>query len=223
MDPHPPIQLMAELERLGRALQHPRATGVWEPTLRPSSYTAGPPRPTRTRRSPLDRLHAYAREKRRTQRRLIHAGSLGLDPARYPAGSFGPQHGLTPAQASEANRLLARANHLRPIRGRHAPQRSAARIGGIISAVLGSRVGNGAFGRSLHGHRGGRVMAIHALHHLRTIAPLGALAAKAAREGKKVLKAWEAQQAGVHSYEAWQRELGEGLQQEQPPRDLMAW
>src|SRR6266446_4336118 len=100
---------------------------------------------TRTRRTNLDRLHAYTKAKCRTRRRLHKAGSLRVAPerevwkaanlaARYPVGHFGPQHGLTPAQAWTANQLLTRANRLRPIRGRHAPQRYAARIGGIISS-----------------------------------------------------------------------------------------
>ena len=105
--------------------------------------------------------------------------------ADYSMGVFGPDSGLTPAQAAEANRLLARANHLRPIRGRNARERYARRIGGIKSAVLGGRVLNSHFGRSLHGHRGGRVMKLHGLHLLRAIAPRGAQAAKAARERKK--------------------------------------
>src|SRR5262245_56205758 len=120
---------------------------------------------TRQRRATLDRLHAHTKAKRTARQRARSAGSPALDPeqaaweaaeraAHYPVGPFGPQHGLTPAQAWEANRLLARANRLRPIRGRNAPQRYAARLGGIISSVRGGRVGNRAFGRRLHGHRG---------------------------------------------------------------------
>src|SRR5437667_1096478 len=49
--------------------------------------------------------------------------------AHYSVGHFGPESGLTPAQAAEANRLLARANRLRPIRGRNARERYARRLG----------------------------------------------------------------------------------------------
>jgi hypothetical protein len=106
--------------------------------------------------------------------------------AYYPKGHFGPQHGLTPAQAWEAQQLLNRANRLRPLRGPDAQARFGLRMGGIIAAVKSGRVGNSAFGRKLHGHRGGKVMARHALHHLRTIAPLGSQAAAAKRQEKKV-------------------------------------
>jgi len=186
---------------------------------------------TRTRRTNLDRLHAYTKAKRRTRRRLHKAGSLRLDPeqeeweaadlaARYPVGHFGPQHDLTPAQAWVANRLLARANRLRPIQGRHAPQRYAARIGGIISSVLGGRVGNSTFGRSLHGHRGGRVMALHGLHILREIAPVGRQASQAAREGRKALKVWT--RAG-EILPLGQQDLAAWSQQEQEKRPFLAW
>jgi len=107
----------------------------------------------------------------------------------YPKGYFGPQHGLTPAQAWTAQQLLNRANRLRPLRGPDAQARFALRLGGIITAVKSGRVGNSAFGRQLHGHRGGKVMARHALHHLRRIAPLGSQAAAAKRQEKKVPQA----------------------------------
>jgi hypothetical protein len=111
--------------------------------------------------------------------------------AHYPVGHFGPESGLTPAQASEANRLLARANRLRPIRGRNARERYARRLGGIKVAVLNQRVGNSAFGRSMLARRGGLTMARHALSHLRAIAHLGGEAAKAARERRKATTHWE--------------------------------
>jgi hypothetical protein len=88
-------------------------------------------------------------------------------------------------QAWEAQQLLNRANRLRPLRGPDAQARFALRMAGIIAAVKGGRVGNSAFGRSLHGHRGGKVMARHALHHLRTIAPLGSQAAAAKRQAQQ--------------------------------------
>src|SRR5437870_13908648 len=46
---------------------------------------------------------------------------------------FGPQHGLTPAQAWEAEQLLRRANARRPITGKDSQQRYARRIQGIVS------------------------------------------------------------------------------------------
>src|SRR5262249_13070739 len=169
---------------------------------------------THRRRDTLDRLHAHTKATRTARRHAHTAGPLGLDPeeatAHYPVGHFGPQYGLTPAQAWEASRLLARANRLRPIRGRHAERRHRLRMGGIISAVLGGRVGSSAFGRSLHGHRGGNVMRDHALVHLRAIAPLGARAAQAAREGKQMLKDWEQRQSAPETYVAWQRSLTAG-------------
>src|SRR2546428_10495037 len=53
-------------------------------------------------------------------------GSPGLDSQRSPVsvpsghyhrGTFGPQHGLSPSQAWEAEKLLRRANARRPITG----------------------------------------------------------------------------------------------------------
>jgi hypothetical protein len=103
--------------------------------------------------------------------------------------------------------------------------RRALRIGGIISAVKGGRVGDAHFGYQLHGHRGGNVMRDHALHHLRTIAPLGARAAQAAREGRQGLQAWEQRQRHPETYETWQQELAAWPQQEQMqmPKDFMEW
>ena len=111
--------------------------------------------------------------------------------AHYQVGHFGPESGLTPAQAAEANRLLARANRLRPIRGRNARERYARRLGGIKVAVLSGRTGNTRWGRSMLGKRGGRVMALYGLHILREQAPRGAEAAKAARTNKKAVAYWE--------------------------------
>jgi len=181
---------------------------------------------TRRRRATLDRLHAHTKATRTTRRRAHTVGSQGLDAedaaAHYPVGYFGPQHGLTPAQAWEANRRLAQADRERPIRGRHAERRHRLRIGGIKSAVLGGRVRSSAFGRRLHGHRGGNVMRDHALVHLRSIAPLGARAAQAAREGKQALKAWEQRQQQRASSPVEQL-LAEWHEQERMPKDFMAW
>src|SRR5262249_43869542 len=141
-------------------------------------------------------------------------GSLGLDAGDSPAadateprvgyhiGHFGPEHGLTPAQAWEAEQRLQRK---RPFRGPHAQQKEAARIAGIVSSVRRGRVGNSGWGRSMLATKGGNAMRDHALHHLRTIAPVGARAAQAAREGRKIQKAWEQRQRVPATHEAWQR------------------
>jgi hypothetical protein len=113
----------------------------------------------------------------------------------YPKGHFGPQHGLTPMQAWTAQQLLNRANRLRPLRGPDAQARFALRLGGIIAAVKGGRVGNSAFGRQLHGHRGGKARARWGLRHLRAIAPLGSQAAAAKRQGKQAQQ--DAAQRGI--------------------------
>ena len=152
-------------------------------------YHGGTPIPTKP---PLDRLRQHTQTKR-PAKRTGHpptlsepsTGEMAARDAYYPKGHFGPQHGLTPMQAWEAQQLLNRANRLRPLRGPDAQARFALRMGGIITAVKSGRVGNSAFGRQLHGHRGGKVMARHALHHLRAIAPLGSQAAAAKRQGQQ--------------------------------------
>jgi hypothetical protein len=106
-------------------------------------------------------------------------------PAHAPVGCFGPQHHLTPEQAWEAQQRLTKANRERPIQGKHAQQRYARRIAGIISAVRHGRINNSRWGRRMLATKGGNTMRDHALHHLRTIAPLGAEAAQAARERQK--------------------------------------
>ena len=143
---------------------------------------------------PLDRLHQHTQTKR-TAKRTTHQPPTPSEPsagettdraAHYPVGHFGPQHGLTPAQAWDAQQLLNRANRRRPLRGPDAQARFALRMAGIIAAVKGGRVGNSAFGRQLHGHRGGKVMARWGVRHLRAIAPLGNQAAAAKRQAQKV-------------------------------------
>ena len=89
---------------------------------------------------------------------------------RYHKGHFGPQHGLTPAQAWQAEQLLRQK---KPFRGPHKQQKEASRIRGIISAVKAGRVGNRRWGRSMLGKLGGKAMRDHALGHLRAIARLG--------------------------------------------------
>src|SRR5262252_8361677 len=120
-----------------------------------------------TRRPPLDRLHQYTQRKRTTKRTTAQPPSLSEPSAGetadcaedYLIGHFGPEHGLTPAQAWEAQQLLNRANRRRPLRGPSAQARFALRMAGIIAAVKSGRVGNSAFGRRMHGKRGGKAMA----------------------------------------------------------------
>src|SRR5262245_36923888 len=144
---------------------------------------------------PLDRLHQHTQTKRTTKRTAppptpseSSAGEMAERAAHYPKGHFGPQHGLTPAQAWQAQQLLNRTNRLRPLRGPDAQARFALRLGGIIAAVKSGRVGNSAFGRQLHGHRGGKARARWGLRHLRAIAPLGSQAAAAKRQEQKALQ-----------------------------------
>jgi hypothetical protein len=132
---------------------------------------------------------------------------------------------LTVEQCKIATEVLRRRNREHPIRGisKQAQFRRALRIGGIISAVKGGRVGNAHFGYRLHGHRGGNAMRDHALHHLRTIAPRGARVAQAAREGRQMLKDWEQRQSAPETYAAWQRSLTEGPWEMGQQQDFMAY
>lgn len=148
-----------------------------------------------TQRPALDRLHQHT-QKKRTTKRTAHQPPTLSEPAAgertaraedYPIGHFGPEHGLTPAQAWEAQQRLNRANRSRPLRGPDAQARAALRKAGIIAAVKQGRVGNSAFGRQLHGKRGGNARARWGLRHLRAIAPLGSQAAAAKRQEKKGL------------------------------------
>src|SRR5262245_34800528 len=141
---------------------------------------------------------------------LAPSPPMPMPDSHYHRGHFGPQHGLTPAQAWEAEQLLRRANARRPITGKHAQQRRARRIQGIISALRNGRTGNAAWGRSMLGKRGGNVMRDHALGHLRAIARVGGEAAKAARERKKALETWErtgGQGVPLTTHETGQRPL----------------
>ena len=84
-----------------------------------------------TRRPALDRLHQHTRTKR-TAKRTAHAPTLS-EPEQaqtvaraedYPIGHFGPQHGLTPAQAWDAQQLL------RTLTPRE--QKAAERVRGVL-------------------------------------------------------------------------------------------
>jgi hypothetical protein len=114
-----------------------------------------------TRRPALDRLHQHTQRKRTAKRTAqpptLSESQVEESTAHYPKGHFGQRHDLTPAQAWQAQQLLNRANRLRPLHGLpNAQRRAALRKAGIIAAVKGGRVGNSAFGRKLHGHRGGK-------------------------------------------------------------------
>jgi hypothetical protein len=104
----------------------------------------------------------------------------------YPSGIFGRDHGLTPVQAGQAQRLLARAVRER---GHLRGPRFASRIAGIVSAVKHERVGNSGWGWSMHGKRGGQLMARHALYKLREISPKGVRASVVARERREAREA----------------------------------
>ncbi|HEY5871272.1 MAG TPA: hypothetical protein VI542_37830, partial [Candidatus Tectomicrobia bacterium] len=99
------------------------------------------------------------------------------------------RHHLTPEQCVQANQLLRKAERTRPIREQ---ANMALRIAGIVSAVRRGAVGNGRFGRRLHGKRGGRVMQRHGLHILREIAPIGHLAARLAYERRQAAAYFDA-------------------------------
>src|SRR2546422_4939044 len=109
----------------------------------------------------------------------------------YPIGFFDARHNLTPEQCWQANRLLAKADRERPIRGKNAQERHARRVAGVLVAVRHGKVGNAQWGRSMLAKRGGNVLRDHAKSHLRAIARRGGEAAKAARANKKAVAHWE--------------------------------
>jgi hypothetical protein len=133
--------------------------------------------PSRTPLTPRDR----SRLTERASPGLGTSGSVGF---RFTEA----RHGLTPEQCVHANQLLRKAERTRPIREQ---AKMALRIAGIVSAVKRGAVGNSRFGRSLHAHRGERVMRLHGLHILREIAPIGHLAAQIAREKRVAQAHWE--------------------------------
>ena len=100
----------------------------------------------------------------------------------YPVGFFGARHGLSPAQAREAQRLFDQATARR---GRVKGRRLALRMGGIVSAILGGRVGNATWGLFMLAARGGKTLARHAPHHLRAISRRGVEARQALKEMRR--------------------------------------
>jgi hypothetical protein len=124
-------------------------------------------------------FQGYQRRPPATQPQIV-AESEG-----YPVSIFGPERGLTPTEARRAQSLYARA--LRE-RGKLRGPRLAARIAGIVSAVKHQRVGNSKWGWSMHGKRGGQVIARHALYKLRELSPKGARASVVARGRRKARK-----------------------------------
>ena len=95
----------------------------------------------------------------------------------YHVGHFGPQSGLTPKQAWQAERLLRRKQAERSLRG----YALVCRKGGIVSAILGERVGNSKWARSMLAKLGGQTLARHNHSHLRRISSLGVDARQAIR------------------------------------------
>ena len=97
-------------------------------------------------------------------------------------GFFGARHGLSPAQAREAQRLFDQATARR---GRVKGRRLALRMGGIVSAILGGRVGNATWGLFMLAARGGKTLARHAPHLLKRASEKGVLARQANREMRR--------------------------------------
>jgi hypothetical protein len=139
-----------------------------------------------------------------------------MDPSAPLGGWFTPaRHGLTLEQCRVANRLLRQRNQAQPIRGA-SPQarfRRAQRHAGILSAVKNGRVGNSHFGYRLHGHRGGRVMAMHGAHIL-------ARNREGIQARRQALRAWQQRQPKT-PFEAWQRSLTAEPWEQEPPQDFM--
>src|SRR5262249_49670631 len=102
---------------------------------------------------------------------------------------------------------------------KHAQQRQARRIAGIVSAVKHGRCGNSAWGRAFMATKGGNALAAHAPQHLQRIALLGVKARQDKREGKKHLEAWEQAPQTPQTYAQWQREL---QAEPEPPRDWLS-
>ena len=100
----------------------------------------------------------------------------------YPVGFFGARHGLSPAQAREAQRLFDQATARR---GRVKGRRLALRMGGIVSAIRNGRVGNRAWGRSMLAARGGQTLARHAPHLLKRASEKGVLTRQANRRMRR--------------------------------------
>jgi hypothetical protein len=129
--------------------------------------------------------------------RVSPVPSEGYRPFRAPADpdgdagderrrTFGPQHRLTLEQARLAQQRLTLAIRRRRQEGR--PCKGpwlAAILAGIVSAVKHGRVGNSAWGWSMHGKRGGQSMARHGLYKLREISPAGVRASLIARDRRK--------------------------------------
>jgi len=163
-------------------------------------------------------LGAFIRQKRSARRRSKRDNSVELDSNEQVGFAFTPQrHGLLPEQCRTANQLLRRRDRESPIRGtsKQAQFRRALRVAGIVSAVKGGRVGNSHFGHKLHGHRGGRIMALHG-------APILAENRQRIQERRQFDKVWEQRQSQPQSYEAWQQAIVEWPVQ-QSPTDFMAF
>jgi hypothetical protein len=163
-------------------------------------------------------LSAFIERKRRAARhsKRILRDELDHEPVGF---HFSPQrHRLTPEQCRLATWLLRRAQRRRPIRGAGKVQqfRRALRVSGIISAIRNNKVGNASWGRSMRAKRGGLALARHTPQVL-------------ARNREGILARRQARKASQPRlsqpktpFEAWQRSITAGLQQEQP-KDFMSW
>jgi len=177
---------------------------------------------TRKQRDQLGTFIAQKRRARREQeraaRRAKRTTSLELEVYEPIGFHFNPRrHDLTLEQCRAASALLHRRDRESPIRGtsKQAQFRRALRVAGIVSAVKGGRVGNSHFGHKLHGHRGGRIMALHG-------APILAENRQRIQERRQFDKVWEQRQSQPQSYEAWQQAIVEWPVQ-QSPTDFMAF
>jgi hypothetical protein len=139
--------------------------------------------------------------------------------ARYPVGHFGPEHGLNPQQAWQAEQIL-RAKPA--FHGPHRQQREAARIRGIAVSVRTGKVGNSGWGRSMLATKGGNALRNHAPMHLHALAQLGTKAAQMAREGKRRLKAWQQRQPQTE-FAAFQRSLEDPQEGPVPSSNFLAY
>jgi hypothetical protein len=96
----------------------------------------------------------------------------------YPAGHFGPEHGLTPEQAWVADKLSAKKQLERPFEG----FQFAMRVGGIVSAIKRGLVGDSRWGREMLAKRGGHALARQAPQHLNAISQRGVFIRQANRD-----------------------------------------
>jgi len=132
------------------------------------------------------------REKRAQLRRSTPSGSIGEASRVAGFALTAARHGLTAAQCQQGNTLLRRLERERPIRegGARGSARRALRVAGVLSAIRRGVVGDSRFGYALHGHWGGKVMALHGRHILRANGVYGHLSV-VAQARKAAAAHWE--------------------------------